>query len=235
MKPMLLVVVAIVFLAATAYALEEKFYEVTLNYKNGALSVEEITVKTGSLSQKADEGSYTAQLISFDESVLYSKKFEIITVIRGENFDLNTGTIAASEMKLNETNITLQLPYFAEGKQVNIYNKNIKALEIPVLQFADTCGNAVCDPQESYESCNKDCKSGGKDDYCDSVSDGVCDSDCADGQDGDCAVAAQQDYGRYLAAVVAAGGLLVILLVFRMRRKNQAAMKRILGKIGQSQ
>ncbi len=230
----LALLLAIFFLAATAYAAEEKFYELTISYENGVLSVKEITVKPGSLSQKTDEGSYKAQLISFDGSVLYSKKFEIITVIRGEEFDLNAGTIAARETKLNETNVTLQLPYFAEGKQVNIYNKNIKALEIPVLQFADTCGNAVCDPQESYESCNKDCKSGGKDDYCDSVSDGVCDSDCADGQDADCAVAAQQDYGRYLAAVVAAGGLLVILLVFRMRRKNQTAMKRILGKIGQN-
>ncbi len=57
--------------------------------------------------------------------------------------------------------------------------------DVPFLEYV--CGNGVCEPQESYESCPNDCKSGGKDDYCDKISDGICDADCMTGQDADCA------------------------------------------------
>ena len=49
------------------------------------------------------------------------------------------------------------------------------------------CGNKVCNVGESYESCPKDCPSGGKDDFCDNVKDGRCDPDCLrQGEDPDC-------------------------------------------------
>ena len=90
---------------------------------------------------------------------------------------------------MDNSSIQLLIPYFPGGKQLIIYNEeNEKVLEIPVLQFADTCGNNVCDPQESYESCPADCVSGGTDDYCDSIADNICDPDCLLQQDTDCLI-----------------------------------------------
>ncbi|MBD3203082.1 hypothetical protein GF327_02210 [Candidatus Woesearchaeota archaeon] len=41
-----------------------------------------------------------------------------------------------------------------------------------------TCGNGFCDQNENYYSCEKDCASGHKDNFCDNVNEGRCDPDC---------------------------------------------------------
>ena len=60
-------------------------------------------------------------------------------------------------------------------------------MDIDVSSFADTCGNSLCEEHESYESCTKDCSSGGRDDFCDGIGDEICDPDCSPKTDADCA------------------------------------------------
>jgi len=60
------------------------------------------------------------------------------------------------------------------------------------LTFQETtCGDGRCGFPEDYTTCPKDCKSGGVDELCDGVKDGVCDPDCIiqkkTGEDVDCA------------------------------------------------
>ncbi len=50
----------------------------------------------------------------------------------------------------------------------------------------DKCGDGVCSEVESYLSCRLDCPAGGRDGFCDYIDDGVCDPDCATGEDPDC-------------------------------------------------
>jgi hypothetical protein len=53
--------------------------------------------------------------------------------------------------------------------------------------LADPCGNNACDtPEENHAACPVDCPSGQKDGYCDKIDDGLCDPDCASGEDPDC-------------------------------------------------
>ncbi len=49
-------------------------------------------------------------------------------------------------------------------------------------------GNGICeiDEGEYYKNCPEDCKSGGRDNYCNRVLDGVCDPDCMGVGDPDC-------------------------------------------------
>lgn len=55
------------------------------------------------------------------------------------------------------------------------------------LNFHETeCGDDRCGLPENYRNCPKDCPSGGADEICDMVSDGVCDSDCRNNEDPDC-------------------------------------------------
>ncbi|MFH1403447.1 MAG: DUF333 domain-containing protein [Candidatus Altiarchaeota archaeon] len=59
--------------------------------------------------------------------------------------------------------------------------------ELMGLSFHETeCGDGRCGLPEDYGSCPQDCQSGGMDEYCDNVADGVCDSDCGPGGDPDC-------------------------------------------------
>lgn len=46
--------------------------------------------------------------------------------------------------------------------------------------------NGRCEEGEDYLSCPLDCRSGGKDDFCDRMEDGICDPDCISSADLDC-------------------------------------------------
>ncbi len=48
------------------------------------------------------------------------------------------------------------------------------------------CGNTVCNINENYKDCPKDCPSGGRDGYCDREKDERCDPDCKKAEDPDC-------------------------------------------------
>lgn len=48
------------------------------------------------------------------------------------------------------------------------------------------CGNGVCNINENFASCPQDCRSGGRDGYCDGEKDNKCDPDCKGEQDPDC-------------------------------------------------
>jgi putative hemolysin len=55
------------------------------------------------------------------------------------------------------------------------------------LSFDTTrCGDNHCSFGENYKTCPGDCPSGGRDEYCDRVKDGICDRDCTRGEDPDC-------------------------------------------------
>ena len=57
----------------------------------------------------------------------------------------------------------------------------------PVIMVLQECNsNLVCDSNENFMICPQDCKSGSKDDYCDEISEGVCDPDCTFEEDKDC-------------------------------------------------
>ena len=53
--------------------------------------------------------------------------------------------------------------------------------------ITEICGDGLCNsPMENHMNCPQDCPSGGKDNYCDALSDGICDPDCKIEEDIDC-------------------------------------------------
>jgi len=88
---------------------------------------------------------------------------------------------------------TVAAPYLPSATVARITNAaGDVVLTIPIAQFAETCGNARCEPQESFETCARDCSSGSQDDYCDREPDERCDPDCKAAEDGDCATPVQK-------------------------------------------
>jgi len=84
-------------------------------------------------------------------------------------------------------NFILATPYRSDTREIILKNTdNQEVLTVPVIQFADTCGSGVCEDQESFETCSQDCASGGADDYCDEIKEGICDPDCRGTTDTDC-------------------------------------------------
>ena len=77
--------------------------------------------------------------------------------------------------------------------------------EIPVIQlmglsFAESvCGDGNCGTAgENYGTCPEDCPSGGADEYCDGIRDGICDPDCVELEefDPDCNLLWQKAYNE---------------------------------------
>lgn len=84
----------------------------------------------------------------------------------------------------------------------------------------DLCGNGFCEPKfgENYKACKQDCPSGSKDEYCDSLADGVCDPDCTKDEDIDCEK--PNDTSFIYIIIVAIFLVLIISIIVRSRRES---------------
>lgn len=227
-----------------AYAAEQQVFVLNLRYDGSTITFEDITVTEGILNKIPNRGNFKLDIISFDDEVIYSQNFDLGLVRQklpnpewfdDEGRQIYIPTEDETIIKLDETTKELVVPYFQNAKQIIIFNEeNEKVLEIPVLQFADTCGNNICEPQESYESCQLDCSSGLADDFCDSISDNICDPDCAIGQDTDCKVEEVVSEGTEtekpsILALILASLVLVATIVLGYFEFSKIKDKKILG------
>ena len=98
-----------------------------------------------------------------------------------ETIDINGKEISKTNFDLPQYGgFSVFAPYNKETVQISIKDLSRRELfKISTAAYADTCNNKICEEYESYETCPLDCKSGGKDDYCDELKDNVCDPDCS--------------------------------------------------------
>ncbi len=87
--------------------------------------------------------------------------------------------------------------------------------------------NSICEPDlgENLLTCPHDCKSGGKDRFCDRTSDGKCDPDCAPGYDPDCETKPAANGGLMLFGEICIGIIVLLAIIaaaafFISRRKK---------------
>ncbi len=79
---------------------------------------------------------------------------------------------------------TINIPYSHDIKIVEVVHKDKKLLTVDIQPLL--CNqDKNCSGFENYLSCPQDCFSGGEDNYCNKVEDGICDKDCLFG-DLDC-------------------------------------------------
>jgi putative hemolysin len=96
----------------------------------------------------------------------------------------------------------------------------VEVTQLMGLSFEETtCGDGTCGSPEDYETCPEDCPSGGLDEYCDGVKDGICDPDCEEGADPDCGVTSGGAnwplIGGIIAAVVVIATVITLLIIRR--------------------
>ena len=144
----------------------EKYYELNVKHILDSVTFNGITVKEIDRPVRNTQTSgYIIKTISIDNKELDSIYFEM------------------SENK----EYLIYVPYKENAAKIEVYNiKGSKIMDLDVTSFSNTCGNNICEPYESYESCTKDCSSGSRDDFCDGINDGICDPDCISKTDPDC-------------------------------------------------
>ena len=155
----------IVLLAGIANA--EKYFALDVNYIQGSVTFNSINLREIDRTIKhEDKSGFLIKAVSFDGSDMQKIYYNM-----SEN-----------------RNYVIYVPYDKNTEKILVYNPgNSVVIDLDVSSFAETCGNKICEPYESYENCPQDCKSGAKDDFCDRVKDSICDPDCAQKEDTDCA------------------------------------------------
>lgn len=88
-------------------------------------------------------------------------------------------------------------------------------LEIPV----EKCGNNICEylRGENYFTCPEDCPSGGEDNYCDKIAEGICDPDCKPGVDPDCGWGYLLGYWPYIIILFV---IIIMVIIYKRMREE---------------
>ena len=165
---------------------QSKAYLLNIHYIRGELKLNSVFVTVAQIQKSVGKNSNTYEAIieDFNGKTLYTMFFYIN---RGFIGPPAIGGEQPNYIEQDDLNFALILPYFKNGSYIKIFSPKKKLLlKVDVSVFANTCGDGVCQRQENYKTCPQDCSSGGKDNYCDKVKDGICDPDCKMGEDPDC-------------------------------------------------
>ena len=98
----------------------------------------------------------------------------------------------------------------------------VEVTELMNLSFEETvCGDGTCGIPENFNTCPRDCPSGGMDGYCDGVSDGICDPDCTSSMDPDC-VSGAEEFGTLLKVLVTVARVIALIcaIVLMLRKRG---------------
>lgn len=143
MKKKILLIVMLILLLNIVLAEKKKVFIVDLNYEEGKIKLDDIITKTGYYPDRKlqPEEGYTLELISEEDTILYSFKFKVPLKIHTDVIDDN-GEIKGGVIVLNETNFALIFPYYDDAKQIKVYdrwNKEVlSALVTPILGKRNT-------------------------------------------------------------------------------------------------
>ena len=212
MKAVLWIAACLLLLAnalAADNTTEEISYSIQLNYYSGKFNLEKILLIDAPPMPVSEGNEYKAQVVSFSERILYETSFNVQLMIFHAPPAAADGEVPQSkesDMILTKTAVDLILPWYPNAQSILIWKNETKSFEIDVGQYSlcnenakcdanetlkfcpqeCTCGNNICDTEENYVKCHRDCKSGQKDGVCDKKADSICDPDCSPEEDIDC-------------------------------------------------
>ncbi len=134
-----LLVLMLIFLVPFAFAEVEcsKVLVAKFNYDNGVIRYGDKVIKCGYAPDRViqPEEGYRADMLSRDDKVLYSFRFDVPLKI---NFDLSDPlmkSLSGGMLILNETDFALIFPYYDDAKSIIIYNpRGYEVLPVPLIE-----------------------------------------------------------------------------------------------------
>lgn len=142
-------------------AQENKIYDINLSYDKGNISlISEILVRDGYAPGRKiqPDAGYKSEILSLTDNVLYSFKFEIPNKICSDRMDPKTKEVSGGCVLNDKANFALIMPYFENGKVINIYDADGKKVFFASVEhLAKTCGDSICQEYETGQTCPADC------------------------------------------------------------------------------
>lgn len=150
-------------------------YSVFIDYNDGTFSLKDILLVRAAPMPVSKTGEYAARIISFKKETLFDTSFNI-NVQPFYSIPLSKET-AKTPRKLTKTTFDLLLPYFSNGKSLQILKNKELLFETDLSKFSACNENKICDAFESLDACPSDCTCGNN--VCDSNENYmICSSDC---------------------------------------------------------
>ncbi|HLD06981.1 MAG TPA: hypothetical protein VJC16_05635 [Candidatus Nanoarchaeia archaeon] len=151
MSKVIVSIMLLVVSMSAVYAVEkERVYQIMLKYDKGAITQEDVIVTMGFPQQRklSLPDDYRLEVVSFSDKMVYTARFsfplEIVSEPDPSWFDEQGNQIyfpnaaEAGHILLDEAEQLVIAPYFKDGEQVNVYDKNNElALEIDISHFAE--------------------------------------------------------------------------------------------------
>jgi hypothetical protein len=101
--------------------------------------------------------------------------------------------------------------------------------DVPKVPYIQACNpDGICTGTENNRICSLDCPSGGKDNFCDTITDGVCDPDCLNGKgDYDC-TALKQTQLTAKAYIITIGLFIIVISILLLIYYRQKGDRKII-------
>ena len=210
----------------TPAAAPAKSYHVELNFSGSDISLKELDLTDLPAPQRVVVPAlgWRCDVVApgnlIEDSFLFAIPTTTCSDVPGKDSGLTGGCVSK-----DKASFSIEVPYYENGIGINFTRLDGKSYYINTLGFAKLCGDNICESNEDYSTCSKDCRSGVRDGYCDGIADGTCDPDCFStpdqgASDPDCK-AAPAAVGTDIAWWIV-GGLAIILVIgiFAVRKRK---------------
>jgi len=159
----------------------DKNYFTSLKFENGEITLDKVYVTNSTAEGVADGEEYVGRILSFNDQELSVFRLSLPRIWYSFYDPAETEEENKKHFSVEpeEFNFTFNVPYFANGKLLEIFTTQGEKLdEIKLAPFADLCGDNICQEHENYLECSADCSLAEEDNLCLPYQDNVCDPDC---------------------------------------------------------
>ncbi|MBI2147344.1 hypothetical protein HYU19_02585 [Candidatus Woesearchaeota archaeon] len=148
---LLIITASLLPLAASAEVLH--YYQIDLHYSFGNVTPAAVTVQPSPSPLSTPAGQYLAEVVSSDNQILNVTFFDIPTTVFFDTIDKETGEInGGGQVELNETNVTLYVPYVEDAVEINIYNWSLARMAtIDVSEYSELDKDRIGDTAAGEE------------------------------------------------------------------------------------
>jgi hypothetical protein len=155
---------ACALLFVTVHAPAEDALIVGLHLEKGQVSLITLEKSPAYYTEPAitPETGYRVELVSFTGKQLYSRTFLFPTTLSFQALpivNIPEEEIRGGEITLDTASVELILPTYPNAANLIVYDpENQEVLEASLAQFANVCGDSICQEHESFRTCSEDCE-----------------------------------------------------------------------------
>jgi len=159
----------------------DKNYFTSLKFESGEIILDKVYVTNSTAEEIVDGEEYVGRILSFNDQELNVFRLKLPRTWYSfyDPAETEEENKKHSSVQPEKFNFTFNVPYFANGKLLEIFTLQGEKLdEIQLAPFAKTCGDNICQEHENYLECSADCPLSEEDNLCLPYQDNICDPDC---------------------------------------------------------